>query len=507
MAVNKQFAINTSTIALNLLVSFAISFFLTSYLVRTIGSTAYGFYGLANNIVNYALIITTALNSMAARFIGVEVHRGNYNQASIFYSSVFIADLLFAAIIFIPSCVAIWYINTFFDVPNELIVDVKILFYIVFINMCLNIVAAVFGGVYMIRNRLDISSLIRVFSNIVKAVLLVFFYWRFKPSIVYLGTATLVATLITIISNIHFDKKLLPEVILDKRLSSWKAVKTIISSGIWNSLNQLSITLLHGFDLLLANIFISSTAMGVLSVAGTIPGVISACVFVLANVFTPIFLELYAHEKFNEIRKELKNSVKFMTLITCIPIGFLIGFGVPFYKLWVPNMDISLLYYLSLFVILPLFSGGAISGTNYIYTVTNKVKWQSIVLLITGVINLIIAYILLKTTSLGVYAIVGVSASLGIIRNIVFNAPYAAICIKQPFYILYPEMLVSLFCIIVWGGVGLLISNFFILDTWPKLIGVGVTYAIILTFATSFIILSKAQRLYLKNKISHFIKH
>ncbi len=79
--INKQFALNTTAIGLNLLVQFTINFFLTSYLVRTVGSTAYGFFTLANTMVNYALIISTALNSMSARFVGIEYHKQNFKEA------------------------------------------------------------------------------------------------------------------------------------------------------------------------------------------------------------------------------------------------------------------------------------------------------------------------------------------------------------------------------------------------------------------------------------------
>ena len=40
------------------LVNFCISFFLTPYLIRTVGKDAYGFIGLANNFVGYISILT-----------------------------------------------------------------------------------------------------------------------------------------------------------------------------------------------------------------------------------------------------------------------------------------------------------------------------------------------------------------------------------------------------------------------------------------------------------------
>ena len=165
-------------------------------------------------------------------------------------------------------------------------------------------------------------------------------YWLFRPSIVYLGTATLFATILIAISGIIFTRRLTPEVKLNYNYSSFQSVKTIVASGVWNSLNQLSIVLLQGLDLLIANLFVSAAAMGLISVANIIPGVITSCIFTLANVFTPRFLELYSLNKFDDLFHDLKNSIKFLTLISCIPIGFLVAFGLPFYQLWTPSTDV-----------------------------------------------------------------------------------------------------------------------------------------------------------------------
>lgn len=494
MQPRRQFAVNTIATSLNLVIQFGINFFLTSYLVRTVGSTTFGFWGLANSVVNYALIITTALNSMAARYIGIDYHRGNMRQASGYFSSVFVADLLFALIILLPSCIAIYYIDRLVSVPPDIVTEVKTLFYIVFFNMCCNVIFAVFGCVFIIKNRLDLSSVITIISNVIKAVILILLYWLFRPSIIYLGTATLFASIILAVTGVVFTKRLTPELKLSYSYSSFQSVKTIVASGVWNSLNQLSIVLLQGLDLLIANLFVSAAAMGLISVAALIPGVISTCIFTLANVFTPRFLELYSLNKFDDLFIELKNSIKFLTLISCIPIGFLVAFGFPFFQLWTPTTDVRTVYYLSILVLLPLFSGGAISSTNYLYTVADKVKWQAMALILTGVMNVTIVFILLKTTNLGIYAIVGVSAVMGFIRNIFFNGPLGAYCVHRKYTALWPEMFKSYISLIICIGVGMIVNHYIDLSTWPRLILVGGVTALVSTYMISLLLLTSSQR-------------
>lgn len=507
MQQKRQFAINTVATGFNLIINFGINFFLTSYLVKMLGSTTFGFWGLANNIVGYALIVTTALNSMAGRYIGIGYHRGDMQQASGYYSSVFVADLIFALIILLPSCIAIWYIDRLIEIPPDIVNDVKTLFYIVFINMCCNIVFAVFGCVYVIKNRLDISSAVSIISNVIKALLLVLLYWRLRPSIVYLGTATLCATVFFAISNIVFMRRLTPELKLRFQYSSFTSVKTIVSSGVWNSLNQLSIVLLQGLDLLIANLFINAAAMGLISVAGMVPAVIAASIFSLAHVFLPRFLKLYSLNRFEELYQDLRNSIKFLTVISSIPIAFLISFGLPFYQLWIPTTDFKTVYYLSILVMLPLFSGGSILSTNYLYTVADKVKWQALILFAAGLLNIIIVFILLKTTNLGMYAIVGVSAVMGFVRNFFFNAPLGAFCVHKKYSALWPDMFKSYACLAVCVLICMTVNHFLDLATWPKLIVIGGGTTLLSAYTISLILLTSAQRGSLFGKLkSVFVK-
>ena len=499
----RQFAFNTAATLLNLLIHFSISFFLTSHLVETVGDVAYGFFTLANTVVNYALIVTDALNSMSARFIGYEVHNGKYEGANRFYSSVLIGDLVFAGIIFVPSCIAIYFLEDIVNIPTDLVQDVKILFLIVFINMCLNVVCSVFACVYTIKNRLDLSASIQTVSNIVKAILLIILYGLFKPSIVFLGTATLLATVVVCIGNVRFFKKHMPQLKLSLKSVKFSAIKEIVLSGLWNSLNQLSLTLLNGLDLLVTNLMVSAQAMGVLSLASTIPAVISSCISSLANLFTPKFLEHYSHNDTKSLLGEVKNSIRFMTVISCMPISALIAFGVPFFKLWVPDTDIDMLYKLTLLVILPQFSGAAIQSMNYLYTVVNKVKWQAIVLFICGVTNIAVVFVLLNFTSLGVYAIAGVSAVVGLIRNFCFNAPYAAHCIKQPFYIFWQDMFKSVLALGFCTGIGLAVNYFACPNTWLELILFGGGSTLLSGAVVALLILSREQKKALLKKLKH----
>src|SRR5690606_26843702 len=162
---------------------------------------------------------------------------------------------------------------------------------------------------------------------------------------------------------------------------------------------------------------------GLLAVANTVPIVLSSLIGTIANVFMPDFTILYAKKNINQLVNSIKRSMKILGLITNIPIAILIAYGEEFFSLWVPNQDSHALQILSFLSVSIFIISGPINSLYNIFTVTNRLKVNAIILILTGLLNLPIVLILLETTNLGIYTVVAVSATLGIVRNLFFTIP------------------------------------------------------------------------------------
>ena len=92
---NKQLAINLIAQITTFLITFGIGFFLSPFIVKHIGVEANGFVSLGNNFVAYAGILSTALNSMASRFITIHYVKKDYKTSNEYFSSVFFLKRLF----------------------------------------------------------------------------------------------------------------------------------------------------------------------------------------------------------------------------------------------------------------------------------------------------------------------------------------------------------------------------------------------------------------------------
>ena len=84
------------------------------------------------------------------------------------------------------------------------------------------------------------------------------------------------------------------------------------------------------------------------------------------------------------------------------------------------------------------FTTASVSSLNNVFLVTNRLKVNSIFWLIISFTNVLLVFIFLNTTSLGIYAVAGVSKVTGILGNLIFVPLYACKCLKIKWNTFYP---------------------------------------------------------------------
>lgn len=170
---NKQMAINMLASLIAFMVGLGIRFFLTPYIVSTLGSEAYGFIGLSLNILSYTSLITIALNSMAGRFVTIRYVEKDFTVANQYFSSVYYSNLILAVIILLIGIGLVLFLEYLIEIPVSLIIDVKFLFILLLLNTIINLVMEVWCGATFIKNRLDLSNIRNIIGNLLNACILV----------------------------------------------------------------------------------------------------------------------------------------------------------------------------------------------------------------------------------------------------------------------------------------------------------------------------------------------
>ncbi|MCR5655459.1 MAG: MATE family efflux transporter [Lachnospiraceae bacterium] len=472
---SKQIMINMVASMVSTLVSLAISFVLSPIIIDKLDYEAYGFLTLANDFVSYANIAAMALNSMAGRFITVSLTKGDNEKANKYFNSTMYANIGIVAVLLLPCILITANLEHLVHISPALIGDVKLLFALTFFNFMITIVSTTFSTATFAANRLDLQAYRSIESQILRTGILVltFFVLPFPIRVSYMGIATVVSTVYLTFSYIHYTKKLMPQITVSKSYFSWSTILEILSAGVWNTIMRAGQTLTNGLDILITNLLIGGTEMGYVSTSKTIVVAINTLYETISAVFTPSLTISFAKNNKDELVSDLTSAMKMTGFFANIPLCFVLAFGVSFYSLWLPHSgneyDHSILFTIYILTLLAMFGtivGGVISPLFNVYTVVNKLKWNSIITLVMGIVNTVIVFVLLQTTSLGVYAVAGVSTALGIVKNMTFTPMYAAHCLNIPKRSFYPTIiryiLVSFAMGAAFFGLGLFLPS----DTW-----------------------------------------
>lgn len=430
LSLNEQSALNIIGSIILVLINVAINFVLSPFIVKNLGVEANGYITLANNFVSYIALITTALNSMAGRFILISYRQKDQISANEYYSSVLLGDWILVGILIIPVCIFITNIDTFINIPSNFLYDTRILFIIVFFNFFIQLCLPQWRTATYCTNNLYLRSLSNAISGIVRAIVIFLLFAYLPPHSYYIGIAATAMTIVGITIEYFNHKRLMPELIWKISLFRFAKVKELISSGIWNTVSKCGNLLLEGLDILIANIFISPISAGILALSKIIPNMINQITGTISTTFGPRLTYLYVDGKKEEMIEEIKNNITIISIISNIPIGIFIIYGIDFFKKWIPSQDPVQLTILSSIALLGMLILGLSQCYVNIFGIVNKLKLNSLVVVVSGCLNLFITIILLKTTNLGIYSIVCSSTIISIARVFLFIAPYAAKCIE-----------------------------------------------------------------------------
>lgn len=501
---NKQLAINMGASLITFVVGLGINFFLTPYIVGSLGAAAYGFVGLSSNVLGYTSLITIALNSMAGRFITISYQQGKIKDANQYFSSVFYSNLLLAGVISLLMGGCVFYLEYIFEIPNELVWDVKLLFSFLLLNTIIGLLTNIYAVAIYIKNRLELSSIRSFIGSIGRGIFLVLMFGFLHPCIWYLGFSSLLVTLYSSYTNFRFTRILTPELRINRKNYDFGKVKELILSGLWNLVNKLSEMLAQGLDLVLVNLFIGVVAMGTLSLTKTVPMLILSLVSTISGVFAPTFTKLYAEGRRGELKNELLKSIRILGFFATIPMVCFYAYGADFYHLWLPTQDANELQMLSIIGTLGMIFSMPLEALWNIFTITNKLRYNTIFIFFQNLLSFSTIWcILFFVEGIGnqLYVFVVTRFIFSFAKNMYLLPLHGARCLDLPWTTFYPTLFKSLLCFSIAMFPCFILHRIVPAQNWLMLFVLCGICVIICIGINYFVILQPSDRLFIKTKI------
>ncbi|MBO5105932.1 MAG: oligosaccharide flippase family protein [Clostridia bacterium] len=466
----KNFTLNLLGQVLVFIINMVIGLFLTPCIVDALGTEAYGYIGIINNLISYLSVLTTSLNALAGRYITISYLKDDKKETNEYFTSVFFSNVVLGISIFVLSILLSVKLEALIHIPEHLVVDVKIAFVLAAVSSSISLLSVVWGVAAFIKNKLYLNSFAQVVAGIVRIVLLLVLFTFFTPRVLSYSLGGVVSGFIVLVIELLITRKILPGISIKRTYFSFKKVVELIKSGIWVSFQSLNKILQTGLDLFITNIFVDTISTGLFSIAKQIPVVLNQIPALLANIFNPSLARLYVKEQKDELVQHLNFTMKFLTFVMVVPlIGFVV-FGDNFYALWLPNHssnEIATIQLLSVLTVLPCLFDAYVQGLYYINVLTNKIRDSVLITFAFSVMSIVTEIVLLLATDLNPLMVIAATSSVFVsVRYLIVTPIYCAYILEIHKYTFFKQLIKSIVTSVVVFVLFYLTKKVLIIDTW-----------------------------------------
>ncbi len=318
---------------LTYIVSGVVSFFLSPYIVRHLGNSAYGIWVLLVSLTGYLGFLDLGIRGAVTRYVARFHAEGNHEQASRTASSASGMFLLggFAALI-ISAAFALFAVPHF-DIPRAYLLSAQFVVLIAGANVAISLLSGVFGGILVGLQRFDIHNSVAVVSISLRTIAIILAL-RAGRGLITLALIQFGVTLGELIMGYIFSRKLYPQLRFAIGHIYRDHVALIFSFGIFALLLQASNYLIYYTDAMVIGAFLPVSMITFFAIAGNLTIYARDLVGGFSRIMTPMVSKLEVESGTEKLRGTSMKAARYCAIaILPVFVTFIIR-GHSFIGLW-----------------------------------------------------------------------------------------------------------------------------------------------------------------------------
>lgn len=309
----------------------AVSFISTPFIIRFLGSEAYGVLLLVGLIPTYFSFADFGMGVASTKFAAEAYGQGDEKkEAEVVWTATAISAIS-ALIVAIPVFLFSYQIVRLLNVPEHLLSTASIALKIASCSFFLGILASVLNSPMLARLRMDLNMLTSAIPKILLAAVTPFILY-FGGFIVEAVTWVFIVSIATLAVVFYFSGRLLPR-LFQPRFNRDLVRPLIKFGGAW-FIAMVAAMLLVNLEKLLLTKMVSVKALAYYSVAFTFANMATMFSMAMIQSLVPAFSQLQAPEKKAELDALFSRSIRLniIWLLPALMVMFVIA--KPFFTLW-----------------------------------------------------------------------------------------------------------------------------------------------------------------------------
>jgi membrane protein EpsK len=234
----RQLPRNSFLQVLSFVSTVAIGIWLVPYLVRHLGSAAYGLIPIAGSLTQYVALISHSISSAVARFLTMALQRNDHEDANRIFNTAFFSYLAIGLIQIPIFALLIWNANWLFSIPQGLYRDATILLLCSAGAFLINLLSSVFVVPLYAKNRLDISRGMDIARQVLRLTGIVVTFLCLGPKLRYVGYVYLSLSVFLALVRMFVARWQAPMLRLSLASYDLRKVRQLMTMGGWLLVNR-----------------------------------------------------------------------------------------------------------------------------------------------------------------------------------------------------------------------------------------------------------------------------
>ena len=431
---NKRIAKNMLMLYMRMFLLMLIGLITSRYVLKGLGVTDYGIYGVVGGIVSMMGVLNSAMTVATTRYLTFELGKEEKERLKQVFSTCLTIYLLLSAIFFIAAeTIGLWFLNTKLIIPSERMNAANWVYQFSIISTISSLLTNPYTAIIVSREKMDIFAYISIIESILKlGIAFIIFIVPFDRLIVYgflYMFMTIVSTLIYRIYCTHHYEESHYRFYWEKNLF----VELVSYSG-WNLFGSAA-GLFKGEGLnILLNMFFNPAINASRGIANQISSQLSSFFSNFYDAARPQITKYYAKNDLNDMFTLVLRSSKFsffLILFVSLPVIIEAPFLI---RIWLGQLPDYVVSFTRLIVIISAFDAMSAPIMTSAHATGHIRLYQFIVGTITR-LNIPISYSALKFLHSGPNSVFVISllltifalfARLVIVRRLIPTFPVVA---------------------------------------------------------------------------------
>lgn len=471
-AAKKRLPLNIVTNYLAIGTIAVINFFITPFLINSLGTQLYGIIPLFYSINQYFMLLTGSISSSITRYIGVSY--GQDEELTTVYYSTSFAALIGAAVVIMSVVVLMSFqIEHIFNIPSGCEYQSAVLFVMIMLASLIGSISSPFKVSAFLKHRFDIDNIIKVMGWGLHFGLLYFLFEWFSPGLINVGFAYIAMSALILISCFFMAQKLTPDLKIRLDHIRWNAFKEISKMGIWSFIDELGTLLFFSIDMAVVNICLGTVSGGQYAPVVQWGMLMSTLGGAVSGLFTPIVYTYVGQKNLDLLTKNTFRCMKYMGLLMAFPVGIVCGLGEQILNVWI-GVEFG---HLSIVLVTLVFPQVLYLSVAPLYAVNrgmNKVKIPATLTLIGGVVNCGFSIYVACFTSLGIWGVALVTSLCLCFRSIIFTCGYSSKILNKPFHLFIKSTIWGITNCVIIVAFSRVLANYWHIDSYLKLMAAAI---------------------------------